>query len=250
MKKKILHLVAVISVAASLHGAGTIPIKFLNKTDAQFSVLSNNNPSEPSDFMGQAVRVAPGAEKSLAAAAKDPKIVFWETGKAQAAFVYGFNPVGKKSIDVRIVLNKGAYKLEPQTTLGVKRFDEKDIKPLQGLCVSTQDYTCPTSGTPVKATAAEKPNLVYVALNLKPSATDADILGLSAADAKNADKVKGAWRKKSFAWHPDKLAQEPARSRFEKPDLVGLTDQEKRDVMTEVIKRINVARDNLMKTAK
>lgn len=152
---KVFHLFALVAFSINLFGA-TIPVKFLNSTDAIIAVAGNSNPDEPDNFLGKGWSVKPKAEVTVVATASNPRIAFWEDSKPEAAFVYGFkNQAGKKSIDVRIVLSKGAYKLEPQTTYGFKRFDEKDIVPYRGVCATTQYHRCPQARVRVQPTAAD-----------------------------------------------------------------------------------------------
>lgn len=257
MKNKLALLTAGIVALVTIHSAAAnpqpgqaekssvIPIKFLNKVDVPFVVIGNSD-AKPDSFTGTALSINPGVEATIYASAKNPKIAFWENTKPEAAFVYRFNPAGKKSIDIRLVLFKGGYNIEPQTTALIPRFSINDIYPERAQCAETPYHKCPGKA-PNKPTAVSSPS-PYSILDLKEGASDAEILGLTPQEANDKNKVRKTYLAKSKIWHPDKRSVEPAKSRYAK--FPGLTAKEEDELANAVFKRINSANENLMKTAK
>lgn len=244
--------------SACLASQATIKLRFLNKTNSPFVYVIGTDEKKPR-FSGPA-NTLPGMVSSTAITANvseghdlvpanKPQILFYEESKPEAAFVYQFDTKNMRELAIRIVYSGGAYKIEPQTSYGIaikgnvlaKDIKVVDVGPLEKFRASQK---------PAQPKAAAQPLGWYTVLKVKPNASNAEILGLSANNAKNKTMVKTAYRKMAKAWHPDKITEEPAKSRYAEPDLATLPEKEKIDLATEAFKKIDMAYKNLLQSAK
>ncbi len=95
--------------------AGTIPMKFLNKTSDTFSfVIAPEQQEKP--IITTSYTIKPKAEVEMRVPV-NPQLILFQENHPEAAFVYQFKTWGRNKLDIRIVISRGAYKIEPQTFL-------------------------------------------------------------------------------------------------------------------------------------
>ena len=105
--------------AAGIQAAEAIQLHFLNKTDAPINFIVGTNEQQPR-FVSKIYTIAPGKEVGAPAPKNNnAQLLIYQANKPQAAFIHSFNTANKDKFEIRILLEKGAFKIEPQTSLGM-----------------------------------------------------------------------------------------------------------------------------------
>jgi hypothetical protein len=181
-----------LTVGQSLFAKET-KFEFLNKTDKSVDVALGTRKYSPT-MSSKTERIgAGGTFKEQVDPELFPQLLIKDPYAPGVAFVYEFRDKKDKdkpvttNIYVRLLEKNGAASFERQTsTFG--NLEKENI------------FLIKTLGSPQ---AAPK-STVYSALGVKENASNAEILGLSTSDAKDASKVSSAYKKLALKWHPDK----------------------------------------------
>lgn len=144
-------------------------IELLNKLNKPIAYAFGTRSNPPKIEQMSTVKAGDTAKVNNIDISKTPQLLLGEVGKSDMAILYEF-PNTVKKIHIRIVADKGTYKLEPQTTLGISRsgnVSQNDIKligtrgttPQRPAAQPAAPQPAPVVKMPVQDKPASRPNL-------------------------------------------------------------------------------------------